>query len=435
MNFSNCQVEDMCVAECAPPPAESCNGADDDCDGVADEWPACNNSGSADFAQGAILKVGPQLGNAVHFYGAATCVDLDGDGTPELALLEGSEDNGDVGKQRLDLVDYDGGQFGLVKIQLKGNYATPNEEDPYQMSWSDQSGGGCENLFGDHCIFASYDDSYVAVLNISCWDPGSGCPEDEWLFLSGTQIGQPAAGAGTAAVCNLVPDGGVASILAAKGTSLYLANQTLLHEFAADAWPIVCNTGRSDLDEGTTLAVSTRTGGPGAHHIQVLSVAEGPAQSLGAIVVPDSSISNSQAGGTLFVQDANHDGRSDVLTCVYPGTATCGTVRVYLRQADGSYLSGWEKTLPGDCDENFAVADVDGDGDPDIATGCQSGMTILRNNGDGTFAGMDVGAVNSNDSWGDFAYLCDLTGDGDPDYVQAWKHDGGFQISVYKGLK
>ncbi len=37
LNDQNCQVEPMCVATCPAPPAEVCNGWDDDCDGQQDE--------------------------------------------------------------------------------------------------------------------------------------------------------------------------------------------------------------------------------------------------------------------------------------------------------------------------------------------------------------------------------------------------------------
>jgi len=40
-NYANCQIEDMCVAQCPDAPAESCNGADDDCDGGVDETFTC----------------------------------------------------------------------------------------------------------------------------------------------------------------------------------------------------------------------------------------------------------------------------------------------------------------------------------------------------------------------------------------------------------
>jgi len=37
MDYSDCVVKEVCVLECAPVPAELCNGVDDDCDGAVDE--------------------------------------------------------------------------------------------------------------------------------------------------------------------------------------------------------------------------------------------------------------------------------------------------------------------------------------------------------------------------------------------------------------
>jgi hypothetical protein len=117
------------------------------------------------------------------------------------------------------------------------------------------------------------------------------------------------------------------------------------------------------------------------------------------------------------------------------GDNDCTTIRVYLQTPEGTFAPGWEGPTPSSFDDNnLAVADVDADGDPDIMTGGASNRTLYRNNGDGTFQALDIDVVDYADTWGEWVYLCDLTGDGDPEYIQVWPHLSRLDIVIYRGI-
>ena len=135
------------------------------------------------------------------------------------------------------------------------------------------------------------------------------------------------------------------------------------------------------------------------------------------------------SGGALAtwvaVADVNGDGKPDlVVTNLCANTSSCanGTVSVLLGNGDGTFQAAVAYNS-GIAAESVAVADMNGDGKPDLVmsncTNCSTygdgSVAILLGNGDGTFQ-----AAHSIDSGGenpDSIAVADLNGDGKPDVI------------------
>src|SRR5262249_22765320 len=128
---------------------------------------------------------------------------------------------------------------------------------------------------------------------------------------------------------------------------------------------------------------------------------------------------------SIAVADVNGDGHPDLLVAneCFDGNCTNGGVGVLLGNGDGTFRA--VVTYSSGCLEPFsiAVADVNGDGHPDllVAKECfdssctKGGVGVLLGNGDGTFQP----AVTYN-SAGREAYsiaAADVNGDGHPDLL------------------
>ena len=114
---------------------------------------------------------------------------------------------------------------------------------------------------------------------------------------------------------------------------------------------------------------------------------------------------------SVAVADLTGDGRPDIVTTNYGGNS----VSVLLNNGDGSF--GEPQTFATDQSPvQTVVADVNGDGRPDLVTvsNHDSAIGVLLGKGNGTFepapAGSGVGVS-------DTPFLADLTGDGIPDSV------------------
>ena len=156
---------------------------------------------------------------------------------------------------------------------------------------------------------------------------------------------------------------------------------------------------------------------------------------------------------SVALADVNRDGKPDLIVanyCVDSECATRGTVGVLLGNGDGTFQAAATYDSGGYSTLSVAALDVNGDGKPDllVANGCGapsqtcSGdgvVGVLLGNGDGTFQ-----AAVSYDSGGQYAYaiaVADVNGDGKPDLLVAnWSSssvgvllgngDGSFQAAV-----
>jgi hypothetical protein len=137
---------------------------------------------------------------------------------------------------------------------------------------------------------------------------------------------------------------------------------------------------------------------------------------------------------SVAVADVNGDGKPDVIVANYCSESTdctAGSVGVLLGNGDGTFQSAVTYSTGGMGAEAVAIADINGDGKPDVlvinntcTTTCSSiaettdsSVGVLLNNGNGTFQ-----TAVAYDSGGIFATsiaVGDVNGDGKPDLVVA----------------
>ncbi len=133
---------------------------------------------------------------------------------------------------------------------------------------------------------------------------------------------------------------------------------------------------------------------------------------------------------SVAVADVNEDGKPDLVVTNECGSgATCdGTVGVLLGNGDGAFQTAVTYSSGGWNAYTVAAADVNGDGKPDLvvasqcASSCNAGIGggvvgVLLGNGDGTFqAPVTYGSGGLSTFW---MVVADVNGDGKPDLVVA----------------
>jgi hypothetical protein len=122
----------------------------------------------------------------------------------------------------------------------------------------------------------------------------------------------------------------------------------------------------------------------------------------------------------IAVADVNGDGKPDVVVT----NCGSGTVGVLLGNGDGTFQAAVTYPSGGEAPQAIAIADVNGDGKPDILVANNGSGTVgvLLGNGDGTFQ-----TAVTYDSGGPPADLAvaDVNRDGNPDLVVATCGTGG----------
>jgi len=118
---------------------------------------------------------------------------------------------------------------------------------------------------------------------------------------------------------------------------------------------------------------------------------------------------------SVTIGDVNGDGKPDLLVanCGTGGGCYNGLVGVLLGNGDGTFQPAVSYSSGGSA-QAIAIADVNGDGHPDLVV-ANCGLAVLLGNGDGTFQA-PVG-YNSGGICGDSVAVADLNGDGRPDVV------------------
>ncbi len=141
---------------------------------------------------------------------------------------------------------------------------------------------------------------------------------------------------------------------------------------------------------------------------------------------------------SVAVSDVNHDGKPDLIAtseCDFSLDCSSGVVSVFLGNGDGTFRTAVPYPSGGELATSVAVADVNGDGHADLlvtnclssgnsGSGCGEGsVAVLLGNGDGTFrpaSAHDSGGVRT--AW---IAVADLNGDGYPDLVVASQYCSG----------
>ena len=125
---------------------------------------------------------------------------------------------------------------------------------------------------------------------------------------------------------------------------------------------------------------------------------------------------NYDAPRAAAVADVNGDGKPDIVVANY----NSGTVSVLLGNGDGTFQPTVVYNLGGYNPNGLVIADVNGDGKPDLVvwgSWNSPGVAVLLGSGDGTFlpaVTYDVGAGPAFD-----VAIADVNGDGKPDLIVA----------------
>jgi len=132
---------------------------------------------------------------------------------------------------------------------------------------------------------------------------------------------------------------------------------------------------------------------------------------------------------SVAVADVNADGKPDIIIANYCSYSDCfqfGSVDVLLGNGDGTFRRAVTYDTGGDGPLSVAVADVNGDGKPDIIVSnscsneenCTNGsVDVLLGNGDGTF--QKAVTFNTSGYHPTSVAVADVNGDGKPDIIVA----------------
>jgi Bacterial Ig-like domain (group 3)/FG-GAP-like repeat len=128
---------------------------------------------------------------------------------------------------------------------------------------------------------------------------------------------------------------------------------------------------------------------------------------------------------SIAVADIDGDGKPDLMigSCASSDCAT-GTVTVLLNKGDGTFQTPVSYDSGGSQGISVAVADVNGDGKPDllIANYFSASIGVLLGKGDGTF--LPVVTYNSGGKQPNSVAVADVNGDNKPDLIVANLADG-----------
>ncbi len=133
--------------------------------------------------------------------------------------------------------------------------------------------------------------------------------------------------------------------------------------------------------------------------------------------------SGGQNANAIAVGDVNLDGKPDLLVANGSADRTELVVGVLLGNGDGTFQAAQSYSAGGYGASSISVADVNGDGSPDLlvatcSSNCIAGaVAVLFGNGDGTFKAPVI--YNSGGQQASFVIVADVDRDGRPDVLVA----------------
>ena len=180
------------------------------------------------------------------------------------------------------------------------------------------------------------------------------------------------------------------------------------------------------------LRASTRQTNPLADPLTATSPALGTSLSASRIFLEAPVFSSGgYSANSVAVADVNGDGKPDLLVANYCPSSPCesgGTVGVLLGNGDGTFQSVITYPSGGQVAISIAAADVNADGKPDLVVANGSGViSVLLGNGDGSFqVALNYG---SGGQTADSVAVADVNGDGKPDLLVANYYAGNGDYS------
>ena len=171
--------------------------------------------------------------------------------------------------------------------------------------------------------------------------------------------------------------------------------------------------------------------------------------SSGLNFAPAESFNSGGSGpNSVAIADVNGDNIPDLVVANWCTDSTCtaSSVAVLLGNGDGSFQTAVTYGSGGLIADSVAVADLNGDGKPDIvvancgassnsnciSTGNSGNVAVLLNNGNGTFATAvtySLGALGASS-----VAVADVNGDGFPDLIVATGSMAGGFVGVLTGI-
>ena len=139
----------------------------------------------------------------------------------------------------------------------------------------------------------------------------------------------------------------------------------------------------------------------------------------GSFVLANSiSLSGAQEQA-LAVADLNHDGHPDIVAAVFNGNfAAAQTILVFINNGDGTFKNAVGYSVGDSSVTQIAIADVDLDGNPDVIATGQSGVYLLKGNGDGTLHGASNPlSFGYYPQYRTVVRIADVNSDGYPDLI------------------
>jgi hypothetical protein len=161
-----------------------------------------------------------------------------------------------------------------------------------------------------------------------------------------------------------------------------------------------------------------------------LVLASDPARAQATLFAPVVTYPVGSAPRNLAVADVNNDGKADVLTA----NQNSSTVSVLLGNGNGTFQPPVSYNAGTDSNpHDIAIADVNGDGRPDLLTANYGSNSagVLLGNGDGTFREATAFATGAANGRPVGIAVGDVNGDGKPDLLTA--NSVGYSVSLFAG--